>query len=120
MSSQSEVTETTVGNVAIALVRKDLDPHDRVTITIEPDEPIPGRRGARARVIAAGLSDEDIARMINRRNRRSSRALEGAGLQPKRSPSPPPGRYREQAEPGEAIHRQLSSLLRKRDGQIQS
>jgi hypothetical protein len=64
MSSQSEVIETTVGNVAAELVRRGLDPHDRVTITVEPDELIPGRRAARARVIAAGLSDEDIDRSI--------------------------------------------------------
>lgn len=64
MSSQSEVIETTVGNVAAELVRRGLDPHDRVTITIEPDELIPGRREARARVIAAGLSDEDVDRLI--------------------------------------------------------
>jgi hypothetical protein len=64
MSSQAEVIETAVGNVAAEPVRRGLDPHDRVTITIEPDELIPGRREARARVIAAGLSDEDIDRMI--------------------------------------------------------
>jgi hypothetical protein len=64
VSSQGEVIETTVGNVAAELVRRGLDPHDRVTITIEPDELIPGRREARARVIAAGLTDEDIDRMI--------------------------------------------------------
>ena len=51
-------------NVAADLVRPGLDPHDRVTITIEPDELIPGRREARARVIAAGLSDEDIDRLV--------------------------------------------------------
>ena len=48
MSSQSEVIETTVGKVAAELVRRGLDPDDRVTITIEPDELIPGRRKARA------------------------------------------------------------------------
>jgi hypothetical protein len=64
MSSQSEVIETTVGNVAAELVRGGLDPHDRVTITIEPDEAIPGRREARARVITAGLTDEDIDRLM--------------------------------------------------------
>jgi hypothetical protein len=64
MSSQSEVIETTVGNVAAELVRKGLDPHHRVTITIEPDEAIPGPREARARVIAAGLTDDDIDRLI--------------------------------------------------------
>jgi hypothetical protein len=46
-------------------VRRGLDPDDRVTITIGPDELIPGRREARARVVAAGLTDEDIDRLIN-------------------------------------------------------
>ena len=65
MSSQSEVIETTVSKVAAELVRRGLDPGDRVTITIEPDELISGRREARARVIAAGLTDEDIDRLID-------------------------------------------------------
>lgn len=49
MPSQSEVIETTVSEVAAELERRGLDPDDRVTITIEPDELIPGRREARAR-----------------------------------------------------------------------
>jgi hypothetical protein len=65
MSSQSEVIETTVSQVSAELVRRGLDPGDRVTITIEPDELIPGRREARARVVAAGLTDEDIDRLID-------------------------------------------------------
>jgi hypothetical protein len=64
MSSRAEVIETTVSKVGAELVRRGLDPDDRVTITIEPDELIPGRRGSRARVIAAGLTDEDIDRLI--------------------------------------------------------
>jgi hypothetical protein len=48
MSSQSEVIETTVSKVADELVQRGLDPDDRVTITIEPDKLIPGRREARA------------------------------------------------------------------------
>jgi hypothetical protein len=59
-----EVIETTVGKVAAELARRGLDPDDRVTITIEPDELIPGRREARARVITAGLTDDDIDRLI--------------------------------------------------------
>ena len=51
-----EVIETTVSEVAAELARRGLDAHDRITITIEPDELIPGRREARARVIAAGLT----------------------------------------------------------------
>ena len=69
MSSQGEVIETTVGEIAGELVRRGLDPHDRVTITIEPDELIPGRRATRARVIAAGLTDEDIDRLIKQAQR---------------------------------------------------
>ena len=65
MSSQSEVIETTVSKVGDELTRRGLDPNDRITVTIEPDELIPGRREARARVIAAGLTDEDIDRLID-------------------------------------------------------
>jgi hypothetical protein len=64
MRSESEVIETTAGKVAAELAKRGLDPDDRVTITIEPDELIPGRRASRARVIAAGLTDEDIDRLI--------------------------------------------------------
>jgi hypothetical protein len=64
MASDGEVIETTVGEVAAELARRGLDPEDRVTITIKPDELIPGRRASRAKVIAAGLSDADIDRLI--------------------------------------------------------
>ena len=64
MSQRAEVIETTVGEIAAELARRGLDPHDRVTITIQPDELIPGRREARARVVAAGLTDDDIDRLI--------------------------------------------------------
>jgi hypothetical protein len=60
----SEVIETTVGEITAELARRGLDPHDRITVTIEPDELIPGRRAGRARVVAAGLSDKDIDRLI--------------------------------------------------------
>ena len=61
-----EVIETTVGEIGAELERRGLDPHDRVTVTIDPDELIPGRREARARVIAAGLTDDDIDRLIKK------------------------------------------------------
>jgi hypothetical protein len=66
MASDSKTIETTVGDVAAELARRGLDPDDRVTITIEPDELIAGRRASRAKVIAAGLTDDDIDRMIKR------------------------------------------------------
>ena len=64
MSSESEVIETTVSRVAAELARRGLDPDDRVTITIEPGELIPGRRASRLRVIAAGLTDDDLDMLI--------------------------------------------------------
>ena len=64
MAQRAEVIETTVGEVAAELARRGLDARDRVVVTIEPDELIPGRREARLRVIAAGLTDDDIDRLI--------------------------------------------------------
>lgn len=65
MARRAKVIETTVGEVGVELARRGLDPRDRVTVTIQPGELIPGRREARLRVIAAGLSDDDIDRLID-------------------------------------------------------
>ncbi len=63
--SWTETIETTAGQVATELTRRGIDSDRRVTIMIDPEqELIPGRREARARVVAAGLTDEDIDRMI--------------------------------------------------------
>jgi hypothetical protein len=62
--SQGEVIETTVSKVVTELARRGPDPDDRVTVTIEPDELIPGRRASRSHVIAAGLTNDDIDRLI--------------------------------------------------------
>ena len=64
MAQRPELIETTVGEASAELARRGLDPQDRVMITIQPDELIPGRREARLRVIAAGLSDEDLDQLI--------------------------------------------------------
>jgi len=79
MASQSEVIETTVGKVAAELAKRGLDPDDRVTVTIEPDELIPGRRASRARVVAAGLNDDDIDRLIKQAQGKSNRVLDEGG-----------------------------------------
>jgi hypothetical protein len=63
------VIETTVSKVAAEFAKRGLGPDDRVTIMIEPDELIPGRRASRVRVIAAGLSDDDIDRLIKQAQR---------------------------------------------------
>ena len=52
MASESEVIETTIGKVAAEFAQRGLDAHDRIIVTIEADELI------RARVVAAGLSDD--------------------------------------------------------------
>jgi len=79
MASENEVIETTVGKVAAELAKRGLDPDDRVTVTIEPDELIPGRRASRARVVAAGLNDDDIDRLIKQAQRKSNRVLDEGG-----------------------------------------
>lgn len=60
-----EVIETTVGEIAAELERRGLDPHDRVKVTIEPEDGLTkARLASRRLVIAAGLSDDDIDRLI--------------------------------------------------------
>lgn len=58
------VIETTAGEIAAELARRGVAPEDRVVVTIEPNELIPGRRETRLRVVAAGLTDDDIDRLI--------------------------------------------------------
>jgi hypothetical protein len=65
MATGSQTIETTAGEVAAELKRRGIVSDERVTVTIETDgELIPGRRASRARVVAAGLSDGDIDRLV--------------------------------------------------------
>ena len=66
MEKQVEVIESTAGQVAAELARRGIRAEDRVTITIDPEQDLlfRGRKESRARVVAAGLTDEDIDRMI--------------------------------------------------------
>jgi hypothetical protein len=57
------VIEVSAREVTAELQRHGIEPDEKVTVTIEP-ELIPGRRESRARVIAAGWSDDDIDRLI--------------------------------------------------------
>ncbi len=59
------VIEVAAKEVATELQRQGIGPDERVTLTIEP-ELIPGRRESRKLVIAAGLTDDDIDRLIKR------------------------------------------------------
>jgi hypothetical protein len=67
MAAAPDVIEVTVGEIAAELARRGISSDERVTLTIEPErELIPGRRESRARVVAAGLTDDDIDRLIKR------------------------------------------------------
>jgi hypothetical protein len=60
-----EVFETTAGQVADVLKRLGVPKERMITVIIEPDNWLTeARRGSRRLVIQAGLSDEDIDRMI--------------------------------------------------------
>jgi hypothetical protein len=60
-----EVFETTAGQVADVLKRLGVPKERKVTVMIEPDDWLTkARHESRRLVIAAGLSDEDIDRLI--------------------------------------------------------
>lgn len=65
-----EVITSTAGEIAEELKRRGISADERVTLTIEPArELIPGRRASRARVVAAGFTDEDVDRLIKQAQR---------------------------------------------------
>jgi hypothetical protein len=65
MAAEPNVIEVAAGEVAEELRRRGISSDERVTLLIEPEqEAIPGRRASRALVVAAGLTDEDIDRLI--------------------------------------------------------
>lgn len=77
MTNRLEVIETTAGTIADELKQRGIGPDERVTLTILPHgEMIPGRRECRARVVAAGLTDPDIDRLIKQAQHEVDSALE--------------------------------------------
>jgi hypothetical protein len=68
--ARTEVIEVAAGQIGEELKRRGISSDERVTLTIEPErEVIPGRRESRARVVAAGLTDDDIDRLIKQAQR---------------------------------------------------
>jgi hypothetical protein len=63
MTTTREVIEVTAGEVTAELKRRGVGSDEKVTLTIEP-EVFPGRRESRRLVVAAGLTDDDIDRLI--------------------------------------------------------
>jgi hypothetical protein len=70
------VIEVAAKEVAMELQRQGISPDERVTLTIEP-ELIPGRRESRKLVIAAGLTDDDIDRLIKQAQHEAEPLLPG-------------------------------------------
>lgn len=65
-----EVFETTAGQVPDVLKRLDVARERMVTVMIEPDDWLTkARQQSRPLVIAAGLSDDDIDKMIKQAQR---------------------------------------------------
>jgi hypothetical protein len=66
--AEPTVIESTAGQVAAELKRRGIRSEQRVTVTIEPDEPddwiAKARRFARPKILAEGWSDDDIDRLI--------------------------------------------------------
>lgn len=65
MTAAPETIEIAASEVAAELKRRGVGSNERAILTIAPEqELIPGRRASRALAAAAGLSDDDIDRLI--------------------------------------------------------
>lgn len=65
MTAAPETIDIAAGEVAAELKRRGIGSDERVILTFAPEQELmPGRRASRARVVAAGLSDDDIDRLI--------------------------------------------------------
>ncbi len=77
--TEPQFIESTAGQVAAELARRGVAPEQRVTITIEPDEPddwiTKARKFARPKVIAEGWSDADIDRIIEEERKAAQHLL---------------------------------------------
>jgi hypothetical protein len=70
METAREVIQVAAGDISAELLRRGIASDEQVTLTIEPErELIPGRRESRARVVATGLTDDDIDRLIKQAQR---------------------------------------------------
>jgi hypothetical protein len=67
VEKEIEIFETTVGQITDVLNRLPVSKERMVTVMIEPDDWLTkARQESRRLVIAAGLSDDDIDRLIKR------------------------------------------------------
>jgi hypothetical protein len=72
-----EIIESTAGQIAGELRRRGIDPARPVIVAVEPDDWIAeARRYARPKIVAEGLTDEDIDQLIKRAQREVEPRLE--------------------------------------------
>jgi hypothetical protein len=72
-----EILESTAGQIAAELQRRGIDPARPVIVAVEPDDWIAkARRYARPKIAEAGLSDEDVDRLIKQAQKEAEPRLE--------------------------------------------
>ena len=60
-----DVIDVAAGEIARELLRRGISDDERVVLTVETGPDVaPGRRASRIRVVAAGLTDDDVDRLI--------------------------------------------------------
>jgi hypothetical protein len=70
MPTAPEVIEIAAGDVSDELRRRGIGSDERLTLMIAPEQEWnPGRRESRSRVVAAGLTDDDVDRLIKQAQR---------------------------------------------------
>jgi hypothetical protein len=74
---EGEIIESTAGQVTAELQRRGIDPARPVVVAVEPDDWIAeARRYARPKVIAEGLTDDDIDQLIKQAQKEVEPRLE--------------------------------------------
>ncbi|HEY1931907.1 MAG TPA: hypothetical protein VGG99_07845 [Acetobacteraceae bacterium] len=77
MPAAPEVIEIAAADVTEELRRRGIGSDERVVLMIAPEhEWLPGRRESRVRVVTAGLTDDDIDRLIKQAQQEVEPSLE--------------------------------------------
>jgi hypothetical protein len=77
MTTERQMIEVPAGQLSAELHRRGFNDDEPIRVTIEPEQELfPGRRESRKLVIAAGLTDEDIDRLIEQARGEAALRLE--------------------------------------------
>lgn len=78
MDGCADAFDTKAGVVASELARRGIGPHQRVRVIVDPAAPfLEACRQSRALAEAAGMTDEDVDRLIKDKRRAVNEALRG-------------------------------------------